>query len=65
LGLSGFWLHKPERNLQRNFVEKYTHKTKEGLEKERQIQFEKYRAFEDVMILCKKCHKAIGEEMGC
>ncbi len=44
-----------------DFREKHTLEIKEFLEKERQRNFEKYMTLENTMILCRKCHMAIGK----
>jgi hypothetical protein len=46
-----------------DFVEKYSPKIKEYLQTKRQKDFEKYMTLDNTMILCKKCHMAIGKGM--
>lgn len=44
-----------------DFIEKNNQSIKDFLEEERQNNFEHYMTLEDTMVLCKKCHMAIGK----
>lgn len=43
------------------FHQTYANQIKEIVDRERQAEYENYIALDDIMILCKRCHKAIGQ----
>ena len=46
-----------------DFRSKYANQIEQAVDAKRQMDFQKYMSFEDVMILCKKCHFAYDKGM--